>query len=164
MTPGEELNGSASNGNAPILYTEHVDDDSDEAEAILQDLAMAALGIMPVFGSVAVGISQANGNRQLLQETVRRHGIEIQKLLHAFSEDRMSEFVNEATSIASKTRSEEKLSLLASILASGINADVQLLEPHFLLLQLITPLEPVHIEILRQCKLKQEASYLLQQR
>lgn len=129
----------------------------EEISDIITDLTTGVMSVVnPVAGTaatVAVQAYRAHFSRKVskvLETAVNEHGVAIEQLQAAFSDERLSELIREATEAALNARGEEKLKLLAAIVAGGIIGDDMALTDAQALIPIIDGLEPVHLETLRK--------------
>jgi hypothetical protein len=127
-----------------------------EAADVGLDIAVAATNLVPVVGGFAAGLITAVENRRsrrvvhVLEKAVKEHGLRIERLEEAAEDGDEAELLAHTLRVALDARSEEKLDVLASIVAAGLRpgstrADT---ERFHLLLNLLSGLEGVHIEAL----------------
>jgi hypothetical protein len=131
-------------------------DGNREAAAVGLDLAVAAVNLVPVLGGLADGLIAVEQNRRqrrvirLLQKAVEDHGVRIEVLEEAIGRDEDAELLSHTIRVALDARSEEKLNVLASIVAAGTQHGPtgSKRERFHLLLNLLAGMEGVHIEAL----------------
>lgn len=98
------------------------------------------------------GVENVRQRRQirLLQELIDRHDIKIDELGEALDNEHVGDLIAHGLEAAEHVRSEQKLRLLGEIVSAGLERGISRskFERAHLLLNLIGPLEAVHIHVL----------------
>lgn len=129
------------------------DEGTQEVEAVGIDLVAAVVSAVPVVGGVIAGLIEAAEDRsrrrviRMIQKSIEDHGLRLQDLEEAVEREDIAEVIDHSVRVAIDSRAEEKLDVLASIVAAGVLPGAQVEMSH-LLLNLLATLEGVHIQVL----------------
>jgi hypothetical protein len=127
-----------------------------EAGHVVTDAATVAVSAIPLVGGPIATAAQAVENRsqrravRFLEDVVGSHGVRIDALEAATADERLGDLVDHGVRAASTAWAQEKMELLAGIVAAGLQpgtSGAQVDRAH-LLLTLVQSLEAVHIRAL----------------